>query len=54
MKVTAKVVAINNSPVNFNTVNTSGLPVRLSWRFVKISDTGTRLSEATWDARKNI
>lgn len=50
----ADVIVTNNSSINFNTVNTSGFPVRLSWRFVKISPSGTRLLESTWDVRKDL
>jgi hypothetical protein len=54
LSITANVIATNNSSTNFNTVNTSGLPVRLSWRFVKVSLTGNRMAEGTWDARKDL
>lgn len=48
------VIVTNNSSTNFNTVNTSGFPVRLSWRFIKISPSGKRLLESNWDARKDL
>jgi hypothetical protein len=50
----AVVIATNHSSEIFNTVNTSGLPVRLSWRFIKISETGERFSETEWSARKDL
>jgi hypothetical protein len=54
LKLTANVIAKNNSSTKFNTVNTSGLPVRLSWRFVKVLPLGKRGQETTWDARKDL
>jgi len=54
LMLAANVKVTNNSSEKFNTVSTSGLPVRLSWRFVKISPLGKREQEATWDARKDL
>ena len=53
-QITANITATNNSYSNFNTVNTSGLPVRLSWRFIKLSASGSRLIESSWDTRKDL
>jgi hypothetical protein len=48
------VIVSNESGQNFNTVSISGAPVRLSWRFIHISNDGVKLSNPGWDARKDL
>jgi hypothetical protein len=48
------VIVSNESGQNSNTVSISGAPVRLSWRFIHISNDGVRLSNPGWDARKDL
>jgi len=50
----ATIKVTNGSSSVFNTISSSGTPVRLSWRFVKISHSGSRLQESGFFARKNL
>lgn len=52
--LTASVVVTNGSNAVLNTVSSTGTPVRLSWRFVAVSPSGSRLQEPGFDARKDL
>jgi hypothetical protein len=52
--LTASIKITNGSSSVFNTTSNSGTPVRLSWRFVKISHSGFRLQAPGFFARQNL
>jgi hypothetical protein len=52
--LTARIKVTNGSSSVFNTISNSGTPVRLSWRFVKVSNSGSRLQEPGFFARQNL
>jgi hypothetical protein len=49
----AKLLIYNNSAETFNTLRSSGLPLRLSWRFMEEKLAGQELN-SKWDPRKDL
>ena len=52
--LTTNIIVTNGSTKDLKTVSSSGTPVRLSWRFVSVSRSGSRLQEPGFDARKDL
>lgn len=52
--LSASIIVTNSSSKYLNTTSSKGAPIRLSWRFVNVSSTGSRLDDPGFVGRKNL
>jgi hypothetical protein len=53
-QITAQLRITNKSSKTFSTISAAGKHVRLSWRFVRGTNSGRRTNQPGWNTRKNL